>query len=222
MRVRWLNLRTRPKRRGHEAPFQSAGRSARGARAAAGDYAGPCHRDWLPAHLAIVPALFAQQFPEVRQPAQLIRDPHILGWIEHLWMSRVHGSGPPLRKHTRAAQLIRLRKLLDLLADHAHPPKPGWLWSEDIPRPDQLLPRPLTPEQDAALQTALGKRNDLLSNALLLMRLTGLRIGECADLAPDCLRHLGEDRWAIHVPVGKLHTERWVPGPEGTPEEGAR
>jgi len=151
------------------------------------------------------------QFPEVRRPAQLSRDPHILGWIEHLWTSRVHGSGPPLRKHTRAAHLIRLRKLLDLLADHAHPPKPGLLWSEDIPRPDQLLPRPLTPEQDAALQNELGQRNDLLSNALLLTRLTGLRIGECADLAPDCLRHLGEDRWAIHVPLGKLHSERWVP-----------
>jgi integrase len=136
-----------------------------------------------------------------------------------LFLRFLHSQFPEVRQ---PGQLIRLRKLLDLLADHAHPPKPGWLWSEDIPRPDQLLPRPLTPEQDAALQTALGKRNDLLSNALLLMRLTGLRIGECADLAPDCLRHLGEDRWAIHVPVGKLHTERWVPGPEGTPEEGAR
>jgi hypothetical protein len=25
------------------------------------------------------------------------------------------------------------------------------------------------------------------------------------------LRHLGDEQWAIHVPLGKLHTERWVP-----------
>ncbi len=34
---------------------------------------------------------------------------------------------------------------------------------------------------------------------------------ECADLASDCLRSTGPDQWAIHVPFGKLHTERLVP-----------
>jgi len=38
-----------------------------------------------------------------------------------------------------------------------------------------------------------------------------MRIGECADLSVDCLRPLGQDHWAIHVPLGKLKTERWVP-----------
>ena len=37
----------------------------------------------------------------------------------------------------------------------------------------------------------LRRRNDLEANALLLTRLTGMRIGETADLAADCLRHLG-------------------------------
>lgn len=150
-------------------------------------------------------------FPQVGLPSQLRRDPHILGWIEQLWKSRVRGSGAPLCKVTRAAHLIRLRKLFDLLADHAHPPRPGLLWSEDIPRADQCLPRPLHPPDDAALVAELRRCNDLLSNALLLMRLTGMRIGECVDQAPDCLRHLGEERWAVQVPLGKLHTERWVP-----------
>ena len=59
--------------------------------------------------------------------------------------------------------MIRLRKLFGLLADHASPPRPGLLLSEDIPRPDQVLPRPLTPEDDARLQTELRRRNDLLS-----------------------------------------------------------
>ncbi len=38
-----------------------------------------------------------------------------------------------------------------------------------------------------------------------------MRIGECADLSYDCLHHVGPDRWVIHVPLGKLKTERMVP-----------
>jgi integrase len=149
--------------------------------------------------------------PELRLPSQIRRDPHVLGWLEHLWMRRAHSSTRPLCTHTRAAHLIRLRKLFDLLADHAFPPRPGLLLSEDIPRPDQTLPRPLTPEDDTRLWEALRGRNDLLANTLLLIRLTGMRIGETVDLSADCLRHLGGEDWALHVPVGKLHNERWVP-----------
>ena len=50
-----------------------------------------------------------------------------------------------------------------------------------------------------------------LSNALLLTRATGIRIGECIHLALDCLRSLGQNQWALHVPLGKLYTERLVP-----------
>ena len=49
------------------------------------------------------------------------------------------------------------------------------------------------------------------SNALLLTRVTGIRIGECIHLPLDCLRHVGPEQWALHVPLGKLHTERLVP-----------
>jgi hypothetical protein len=38
-----------------------------------------------------------------------------------------------------------------------------------------------------------------------------MRIGECADLSFDCLRSTGPDQWAVHVPLGKLKTERMVP-----------
>ena len=149
-------------------------------------------------------------FPDVRRANQLRRDPHLLGWLEYLWTQR-RKSGKPLCAATRAAQLIRLRKLFDLLADHAFPPQPGLLLSEDIPHPDQVLPRPLPPEDDTRLQSELLRRNDLLSSALLVTRLTGLRIGETVDLSADCLRHLGGSQWALHVPVGKLHNERWTP-----------
>ena len=45
----------------------------------------------------------------------------------------------------------------------------------------------------------------------MLARVTGIRIGECIHLPVDCLRHVGPEQWALHVPLGKLHTERLVP-----------
>jgi site-specific recombinase XerD len=38
-----------------------------------------------------------------------------------------------------------------------------------------------------------------------------MRIGECADLSVDCICATGPAQWAIHVPLGKLKTERLVP-----------
>jgi site-specific recombinase XerD len=153
-----------------------------------------------------------QNFPEVQRPAQLRRDPHLLGWFEFLWTRRVNHTGKAWRTATRAEHLVRLRKLLELLCDSPSPPRPGLLRSEDIPRRDDVLPRPLTVDDDARLRTELRQRgDDWLANVLLLARLTGMRIGEAADLSVDCLRHLGGDQWTLHVPLGKMHNDRLVP-----------
>jgi integrase len=145
--------------------------------------------------------------PQVRSLEQLRRDPHILGWLAQL---RSHM--PPLAKFTLAARIVRLRRILEELAwTRQLPALAHLLGRDDVPRPDHRLPRPLTPDQDQRIQQELQRRNDLLSNALLLLRHTGMRIGECVDLSLDCLRPLGPDQWVLLVPLGKLGTERWVP-----------
>ena len=145
--------------------------------------------------------------PEVRSLEQLRRDPHVLGWLAELW-----SRSRPLAKSTRALHAISLRRILEELAwTHDLPGLLHILRLDDVPRPDARLPRPLTPEQDRLLQQELLRRNDLASNVLLLLRHTGMRIGECVDLSFDCLRPVGPQQWAIHVPLGKLHTERLVP-----------
>jgi integrase len=151
-----------------------------------------------------------EHFPEISRPSQLRRDPHLLGWLEYLWKLRTP-AGNPLDTSTRGQHVLRLRTLLDLLADCPQPPPPGLLRAEDIPPRQYRLPRPLTPEDDARLQQDWAAATDVLSSALLLQRLTGMRIGECVDLAPDCLRHVGDNRWSLHVPHGKPRSERWVP-----------
>ena len=145
--------------------------------------------------------------PGVQRLDQLRRDPHILGW-----MSRLHSQVPPLGTATYINRLITLRPVLNELAWTEQLPELAHLIRrEDIPRLPQKLPRPLTPEQDELLQQEFLRRNDLGGSAFLLIRHTGMRIGECADLSFDCLRSTGPDQWAIHVPLGKLKTERMVP-----------
>ena len=145
-------------------------------------------------------------FPQVRRASQLRRDPHLLGWFRRLCEQQ-----PPLCNKTRGDYLLGLRRLLDDLADNGHAVQPDLIRREDFPPRPQYLPRPLSPPDDQLLQQELRRTGDLPANALLLTRATGIRIGECIDLPLDCLRQLGPDQWALHVPLGKLHTERLVP-----------
>jgi len=145
--------------------------------------------------------------PEIDALAQLRRDPHILGWMAKL-RSRV----PPLAPVTYISRLIFLRGILAELARSAQLPELAQLLRrQDVPRPPRRLPRALSMQQDQLLQQELLRRNDLAANVFLLLRHTGMRIGEAVDLSFDCLHASGTDQWAIHVPLGKLKTERMVP-----------
>jgi integrase len=146
-------------------------------------------------------------YPEVNSLDQLRREPHILGW-----MSRLRAQTPPLATSTYIGKLIALRPLfIELAWTKQLPQLARLIRHEDIPRRPHRLARPLTAEQDQLLQQEFVKRNDLEANVFLLIRHTGMRIGECADLSFDCLRSTGLRQWAIHVPLGKLKTERMVP-----------
>ncbi len=145
-------------------------------------------------------------FPQVHQFSQLRRDPHLLTWFRSL-----AGEQPPLSNPTRFRHLTHLRRLLDDLAANGHSLLPDLIRPEDFPTQPSYLPRPLSLPEDQRLQQQLGQTDDLAANAFLLLRATGLRIGECVDLPLDCLRQVVPDQWALHVPLGKMYTERLVP-----------
>jgi site-specific recombinase XerD len=145
--------------------------------------------------------------PAVDSLDQLRREPHLLGW-----MSCLHSQSPPLVTASYINRLVALRAVLTELAWTRQLPQLAHLIRhEDIPHYPQRLPRPLTTEQDQILQQEFVDRNDLGGNIFLLLRHTGMRIGECADLPLACLRSTAPGQWAIHVPLGKLKTERMVP-----------
>ena len=132
------------------------------------------------------------EYSRVTGLEQLHRDPHILGW-----MSRMRAQTPPLATATCIGRLIALRAVLNELAwIHKLAELAHLIRREDIPRTPQSLPRPLTAEQDHLLQQELMRRNDLAGNVFLLLRHTGMRIGECVDLSYDCLHSISPNQWA--------------------------
>jgi len=146
------------------------------------------------------------QYPQVQSLHQLHRDPHILAWFTCL-----RSRQPSLATITYRIHLFHLRRMLEELAwTEDLPALARLVLRQDTPRPEHYLPRPLTADQDRLIQQELLRRDDRNSNAFLLLRHTGMRIGECADLSFDCLRRVSHG-WAIHVPLGKLKTERLVP-----------
>jgi integrase len=145
--------------------------------------------------------------PQVCSLDQLCRDPHILGW-----MSCLRSQTPPLATASCSNLLIHLRSIFQELAwTQPLPELAHLIGPQDIPRLPKKLPRSLTAQQDQLLDQEFLRRNDLGGNTFLLIRHTGMRIGECADLSYDCLRSTGPDQWAVHVPLGKLQKERMVP-----------
>jgi len=147
-----------------------------------------------------------KSYPEVHKLSQLRRDPHTLRWLRSL-----HEHQPPLATGTRLLTIILVRRLLNDLATSHSGMREGLLVRGDLPPADEYLPKPFSREEDLKLDQQLRKNDDMCSNGILLMRATGMRIGEALRLTTDALRDFGQSEWAIKIPLGKLHNERWVP-----------
>jgi hypothetical protein len=107
---------------------------------------------------------------EIRSLKQLRRDPHILGWLAHR-----RSQTPPIVLATHVNNVVRLRHILEELAwNEQMPDLAHLLRHDDCPRRERKIPRPLTAEHDQLLQQELIRRNDPASNALLLLRHTGM------------------------------------------------
>ena len=146
-----------------------------------------------------------RRFPEITRPHQLQRDPHLLTWLEELWTDR-NRHGRPLHQTTRGERVLRLRTLLERMReDLPRPPAANLLHSSDVPPRRFALPRPLNADDDLRLRQYWDSATGLLDSALYLMRLTGMRIGECVDLSSDCLQS------SRRRPLVDPHTPRQAP-----------
>ena len=81
----------------------------------------------------------------------------------------------------------------------------------DLPRQDRLLPKALDDAAAAKLLRAAHNEPRMLVRVVVEVLLrTGLRVGEFTALAADAVMLIGAGHW-LHVPVGKLHDDRYLP-----------
>src|SRR6266851_5446112 len=81
-------------------------------------------------------------------------------------------------QYPQAHSLQHLRRLLEELAwTEDLPALARLILRQDTPRQEHYLPRPLPADQDKIIQQELLRRDDRNSNAFLLLRHTGMRMG---------------------------------------------
>jgi integrase len=174
----------------------------------------------IASHLAGFGRFLASCDPPVTNLADLHRHPHIEAWLTALAQAQ-HGDGRPMSVGHRRGQILTVRQFFADITEWGWPDAPAraLLFARDIPSIPHALPRYLPPDADHRLQAALRDISDhhpsalsrLHADALLLIRATGLRIGELRDLELDCVHEIdGLGAW-LKVPLGKLASERMLP-----------
>jgi site-specific recombinase XerD len=94
----------------------------------------------------------------------------------------------------------------------ASQPRRRLLFLTDLPRLPEPMPRALPPEIDRTLMAEVTRLPDTFARTgLLMLRATGMRVGELLDLELDCLVDFGAHGIWLRIPVGKLAAERMVP-----------
>jgi len=142
--------------------------------------------------------------PRDLAPERLTR-PQIERWFQWLLAAGLH---PSSRGHILVESRAYLRWLGERRRMRTDPDE--LIRKSDFPKLPQYLPRPLNAETDRELQGRLAASQDPTAWALLLMRRTGLRIGELRNLEYHCVR-TDKRRSLLKVPLGKLNNERLVP-----------
>ena len=156
-------------------------------------------------------AFLAKTAPEVTSLAAVTRR-HIEDYKP--WLAARPGqSKPRLTTATIAHRLGTLRMFFVRLDewgwDEAPPRVP--MFPGDLPRQDHPLPKALDDASAAKLLRAAQNDSRLLVRVTVEMLLrTGLRVSEYTSLRAGAVVLIGAGPW-LHVPVGKLRQDRYLP-----------
>jgi len=163
----------------------------------------------------------ARHDPGLASLALLDRQHHIEPYLTEVAVAVNHRTGQPIAASTAKGRIQTVGSFLDAIAEWGWPEAPHrrLIFPRDAPKLPHPLPRYLPPDTERVLLRALeDSPNRLYADALLLLRATGMRIGELVDLELDCVHEVpGSGAW-LKIPLGKLLTERMVPIDEETVE----
>jgi site-specific recombinase XerD len=156
-------------------------------------------------------AFLADTAPDVVSVAAVTRR-HVEGYKP--WLAARPGQKVPrLKTATIAHRLGTLRMFFIRIEE--------WGWEDapsrvpivagDLPRQDHPLPKALDDAAAAKFLRAAQTQPRMLVRVIceVLIR-TGLRVSELIGLQADAIVSIGAGQW-LHVPVGKLHDDRYLP-----------
>ena len=153
----------------------------------------------------------AQHAPEVTSVGDVNRR-HIEDFIP--WLAARSGrTTARITPATLAHQLGTLRMFFVRISEWDWPDAPARvpIIAGDLPRQDRPLPKALDDPAAAKLLRAAQNEPRMLTRVVVEVLLrTGLRVGEFTALAADAVMLIGAGHW-LHVPVGKLHDDRYLP-----------
>lgn len=153
-----------------------------------------------------------EHHPDVHGLADVCRT-HIEGFKTFLASKAGYRGKRGPAKTTTGMRLGHLRGMFDRIIEWDYPDSPprNPIFSGDMPIRDRPLPRFLDDAKAAALLTAARKLPSLFDRvAVEVLARTGLRKGEFIGLTRDAITQIGDGRW-LRTPVGKLHTDRYIP-----------
>jgi site-specific recombinase XerD len=156
-------------------------------------------------------AFLTEQAPDVRFMTE-IRRHHIEDFRS--WLAARPGRRTArLTPATLAHRLGTLRMFFVRISDWDWPEAPARvpIIPADLPRQDHPLPKALDDAAAAKLLRAAQTQPRMLVRVVVEVLLrTGLRVGEFTALPADAVVLIGATHW-LHVPVGKLHEDRYLP-----------
>jgi len=151
-------------------------------------------------------AFFNVQCPEEKNQISKIDRALIQKYYTHLFHAN-------LKPATRFLGIMNLRCYLTWAREMGHIDKDPreLIQLQDFPKRPQYLPRPIEPDHDKKLIEYLKTSKAVTERGLLLLRYTGMRVGELLDLPYDCLHQEDDGSFSVRVPLGKLNNDRLVP-----------
>lgn len=150
--------------------------------------------------------------PTVRGASDIGR-PHVEAF-KLKCITDVHfATGKPLATNTIRQRLRLLKVFFDRIIDWEFDdaPRRNPIIHGDVPPRPEPLPKFLDDEQMTAFMHHVETEPDPLRKlCVLLLARTGMRVGELCNLTADPVVEIG-DHHSLHVPVGKLRNDRYVP-----------
>jgi integrase len=122
-------------------------------------------------------------------------------------------TGQPLATNTIRQRLRLLKVFFDRVIewDLDDAPRRNPIIHGDVPPRPEPLPKFLDDAEMAKFMHQTNIEPDPFRKlCVLLLARTGMRVGELTNLPPDPVVKIGEHHW-LHVPVGKLRNDRYVP-----------